>query len=253
VHRRRLTISNWETNLNKLRKLICYGSRSPDRRHVRTVGKKDYFLLLSCWIHASPPFIDGGDLRAKQPHNPNPRCRPHLTTITLHSSFWAARPWATSCYGSESHRCRHVPTTDKKDYFLLLACWIHTVRINCIGLLGLHHLFYKGSADPLGLQLCASPGAASPRAATPGAASPGADPRGSPPPYKSSHSPFNRIIQFHSYSSPLTHTSPPTFIDGGDLRPKQPHNPNPRCRLVGLIAPHGPSNYHNIINIQLYA
>jgi hypothetical protein len=26
------------------------------------------------------------------------------------------------------------------------------VRINCIGLLGLHHLFYKGAAGPLGLQ-----------------------------------------------------------------------------------------------------
>jgi hypothetical protein len=87
------------------------------------------------------------------------------------------------------------------------------VRINCIGLLFLHHLFYKGAAAPLGLQGCAaSPGAgslglqlcASPRAASPGAATPGAGPRGSPPPYKCNTSPINRIIQFHSYSSPLT-------------------------------------------------
>jgi hypothetical protein len=56
------------------------------------------------------------------------------------------------------------------------------VRINCTGLLGKHHLLYKGAAGPLGLQGCATPGAASPRAATPGAVSPGAGPRGSPPP-----------------------------------------------------------------------
>jgi hypothetical protein len=37
-----------------------------------------------------------------------------------------------------------------------------SIRINCIELLGLHHLFYKGAAGPLGLQLCASPGATSP-------------------------------------------------------------------------------------------
>jgi hypothetical protein len=125
------------------------------------------------------------------------------------------------------------------------------VRINCIGLLGLHHLFYKGVVGPLGLQGGATPGAtspgrrlpwshhplcrlpwsrpirvtgvrpirvysyapphvppplsaASPRAATPGTASLGAGPRGSPPPYKCNPSPINRIIQFHSYSSPLT-------------------------------------------------
>jgi hypothetical protein len=28
----------------------------------------------------------------------------------------------TNCYGSGSLGCRHVPTMDKKDYFLLLAC-----------------------------------------------------------------------------------------------------------------------------------
>jgi hypothetical protein len=95
------------------------------------------------------------------------------------------------------------------------------VRINCIGLLGLHHLFYKGAAGPLGLQGCAaSPGAgplglqgcgplglqlcASPDAATPSAASPGTGPRGYPPPYKCNPSPIDRIIQFHSYFSPLT-------------------------------------------------
>jgi hypothetical protein len=88
------------------------------------------------------------------------------------------------------------------------------VRINCMGLLGLHHLFYKGAAGPLGLQGCTTPGAASPVCRLPcsrtpsgaspgagplglqgrqpirvtggapplGAASPGAGPRGSPPP-----------------------------------------------------------------------
>jgi hypothetical protein len=48
------------------------------------------------------------------------------------------------------------------------------VRINCIGLVGLHHLFYKGVAGPLGFQGVR-------RGATPGAASPRAGPRGSPP------------------------------------------------------------------------
>jgi hypothetical protein len=52
------------------------------------------------------------------------------------------------------------------------------VRINCIGLVGLHHLFYKGAAGPLGLQGCATPGAASPVAATPSSASSGAGPLG---------------------------------------------------------------------------
>jgi hypothetical protein len=37
-----------------------------------------------------------------------------------------------------------------------------SVRINCIGLVGLHHQFYKGAAGPLRLQGCATPGAASP-------------------------------------------------------------------------------------------
>jgi hypothetical protein len=36
------------------------------------------------------------------------------------------------------------------------------VRINYIGLLGLHHLFYKGAAGPLGLRGAATPGATSP-------------------------------------------------------------------------------------------
>jgi hypothetical protein len=53
-----------------------------------------------------------------------------------------------------------------------------SVRINCIELLGLHHLFYKGAAGPLGFQGCATPGAASPGAATPSATSPGAGPLG---------------------------------------------------------------------------
>jgi hypothetical protein len=52
------------------------------------------------------------------------------------------------------------------------------VRINCIGLVGLHHLFYKGAAGPLGLQGCATPGATSPVAATLSGASPGASPLG---------------------------------------------------------------------------
>jgi hypothetical protein len=78
-------------------------------------------------------------------------------------------------------------------YFICFIC----VRINCIGLLGLHHLFYKGAAGPLGLQGCGPLGlqlCAFPGAATPGAASPGVGPRGSSPLYKCSPSPFNRII-----------------------------------------------------------
>jgi hypothetical protein len=46
------------------------------------------------------------------------------------------------------------------------------VRICCIGLVDLHHLFYKGAAGPLGLQ------ASSPVATTPSGASPGVDPLG---------------------------------------------------------------------------
>jgi hypothetical protein len=30
--------------------------------------------------------------------------------------------------------------------------WVVPVRINCIGLVGLHHLFYKRAAGPLGFQ-----------------------------------------------------------------------------------------------------
>jgi hypothetical protein len=57
------------------------------------------------------------------------------------------------------------------------------VRINCIGLVGLHHLFYKGVVGPLGLQGCATPGATSPVcrlpcSRTPSGASPGAGPLG---------------------------------------------------------------------------
>jgi hypothetical protein len=57
------------------------------------------------------------------------------------------------------------------------------VRINCIGLVDLHHLFYKGAAGPLGLQGCATPGAASPVcrlpcSRIPSGASPGAGPLG---------------------------------------------------------------------------
>jgi hypothetical protein len=44
-----------------------------------------------------------------------------------------------------------------------------SVRIYCIGLVGLHHLFYKGAAGPLGLPPPLY--AASPVAATPGSAS----------------------------------------------------------------------------------
>jgi hypothetical protein len=58
----------------------CYGSRSPGHRHVPTAGKKDYFLLLACRIQTTPPhFIDGGDLRPKQPCNPNPSAATVLT------------------------------------------------------------------------------------------------------------------------------------------------------------------------------
>jgi hypothetical protein len=49
---------------------------------------------------------------------------------------------------------------------------VQTVRICCIGLVGLHHLFYKGVAGPLGLS------AASPVAATPSGASPRVGPLG---------------------------------------------------------------------------
>jgi hypothetical protein len=60
---------------------------------------------------------------------------------------------------------------------------IITVRINCIELVGLRHLFYKGAAGPLGLQgappLVPPPlYATSPVAATPSGASPGAGPLG---------------------------------------------------------------------------
>jgi hypothetical protein len=86
----------------------------------------------------------------------------------------------------------------------LAAHGIQTVRINCIGLLCLHHLFYKGAAGSLGLQVCITPDAASPVATTPGAVFTGAGPRGSPTPYKYNPSLINRDIQFYSYSSPLT-------------------------------------------------
>jgi hypothetical protein len=122
------------------------------------------------------------------------------------------------------------------------------VRINCIGLLGLHHLFYKGVVGPLGLQGGATPGATSPGRRLPwshlplcrlpwsrptrvtgvwpirvyscapphvppplGAASPGAGPRRPAPPYKCNISPINTSIQFYSYSSPLTD---PTNVNG---------------------------------------
>jgi hypothetical protein len=58
-------------------------------------------------------------------------------------------------------------------YLLVLSL----VRICCIGLVGLHHLFYKGAAGPLGLP-AASLYAASPVAATPSGASPGVGPLG---------------------------------------------------------------------------
>jgi hypothetical protein len=53
---------------------------------------------------------------------------------------------------------------------------VQGVRIYCIGLVSLHHLFYKGAAGPLGLQGWRTPGNASPVAATPG-----------PPPLEPAH------------------------------------------------------------------
>jgi hypothetical protein len=60
---------------------------------------------------------------------------------------------------------------------------VQGVRIYCIGLVSLHHLFYKGAAGPLGLQGWRTPGAASPVCRLPcsrhpRAASPGAGPLG---------------------------------------------------------------------------
>jgi hypothetical protein len=41
-----------------------------------TTCKKGYFLIFACRIQTShSSFIDGGDLRLKQPYNPNPICR----------------------------------------------------------------------------------------------------------------------------------------------------------------------------------
>jgi hypothetical protein len=91
-------------------------------------------------------------------------------------------------------RCNAPPIVNSKKVFfecLYTSAFFH-IRINCIGLLGLHHLFYKGVAVPLGLQGCGPLGLQ--LCAFTGAASLGAGPRGSHLLYKCSPSPFNRII-----------------------------------------------------------
>jgi hypothetical protein len=40
----------------------------------------------------------------------------------------------------------------------------------------------------------------------------------------------------------LNTNSLPPFINGGDLKPKYPHNPNPRCSPMHLIGPQAPFN-----------
>jgi hypothetical protein len=55
-----------------------------------------------------------------------------------------------------------TPETQKKAKKNLKETWktLESVRLCCIGLMGLHHLFYKGAAGPLGLpsSLAAAPG-----------------------------------------------------------------------------------------------
>jgi hypothetical protein len=60
---------------------------------------------------------------------------------------------------------RLPPSPSPKQFRVEREIEFPRVRINCIGLVGLHHIFYKGAAGPLGLQGCATPGAASPVAA----------------------------------------------------------------------------------------
>jgi hypothetical protein len=83
------------------------------------------------------------------------------------------------------------------------------VRINCIGLVGLRHLLYKGVADPLGFQGVRHPWCrlpwVPPLLEAPPLVPPPLEPAlGGLLPYKCNLSPINRGIQFYSYSSPLT-------------------------------------------------
>jgi hypothetical protein len=125
--------------------------------------------LFITWTQRSSPTTPDGPNPARpnrpDPHTPTPRVDPTRSS-----------PVTAVVIRHASHRCHSIPVPPPESPRLVCTPrmsnkgfgWrLKTVRICCIGLVGLHHLFYKGVAGPLGLQ-----------AATPSGTSPGVGPLG---------------------------------------------------------------------------